>query len=403
MSYQISNNQFYVQCVVLDTTNGSSYDISDCVEDVLVRKQFLEENFPLYVIDFRTTEEMRDIMRDHEIEISLRISMFSPGIEQSPEESDSSFIPESEKIFDEIIRIYDKPFSTTTSKKEDEGDDNVSQGESAPFIYYRVCGIPKSLIEKNEGTFNLVFKNCDLASALVYMISSVDKSSNVFIEKILNTKDYQDLLVPPMSLIPAIKFLDENYHHYYKNTAAIFYDDTGLYIYDPISTTNEGGNIIECKILDSDATENLESQSLPQVDENGNIKVRYFSVPPFVDQKYISEHILGSNTEFYYYDENFHLNTRNKTDETYKKYRYIWKYIADRSDDDSNLSSALSINLSGVNPKLITPITRLKLESTKYKDISGEYGPAVVQYGFMSNDHKHYTCSIAISTFKKSK
>jgi len=77
--------------------------------------------FPLYVVNFLTTVSIRDRIRDDDVKLYLKIEYYNLNdYNNSIESRDDNEIVPIGKVFDGYIRIYDKPFTTTTTKLEDE-------------------------------------------------------------------------------------------------------------------------------------------------------------------------------------------------------------------------------------------------------------------------------------------
>ena len=91
-------------------------------------------------------------------------------------------------------------------------------------------------------------------------VNIIDTTSNIFIEESNKTKH---ILIPPVSLVPAIHF--RSIYYIYDHDANLFIDIM-IYLYDPIDTPKT--NIIECNIT-PEATGDKNIQ--PSVDENNNI------------------------------------------------------------------------------------------------------------------------------------
>lgn len=396
------NHGFLVEARVLDATNGEEYNLTGCIEDVMVRKRYLDDTFPLFVLDMRTTEEMRDRMRDDDVSIYLKITYYNVDDIQTANDTDSATVTEIGKIFDGIIRIYEKPFSTTASKVEEESSNDVTQKQSAPFVYYRMSGIPEELISKNEACVNNIFEDATLSDALVYGISSVDSSSNMYIQEPDNREVFNSILSPPVSIVESIGFLDENYRHFYKHEYNLFIDSSGWYMYDANAENPLTTNTLECTILTTEATGDNETQTRPAVDDEGNIQLSYRNVPAFSSSEKIVSHMLGSHTVYYYYDENFNLLTRvSDNTESFDKVRYLWEYLPDKSSEVLKKGKTITFTIQNMNPELINPLTKLRFISSIYPEVAGDYTITDAVYILSSADLKYFNSNISIFAIKK--
>lgn len=401
MSYQKVNHGYLITGNLLDNTTGASYDLSGQILDVMVKKSYIEDAFPLYVIDFKTTQQIRDIMRDNNVSVALRISYYNVDDIQTEEEIDTTEVTELGVLFDGVIRIYDKPYATTTSKVEEENDDAETQKETAPFVYYRMSGIPEDLISKNETNMNAIYKDCELIDVAVHMLTSVDTTSKMYIQESVNKNKQSQVLIPPVSLVPAIEFLDSMYYYIYDHDANLFIDSDAIYLYDPISEDTPKTNIIECNILTAEATENTQDIQRPSVNEDGNIKLSYRNLPTYNRSKDIMDHTLGSHTVFYYYDENFNLVSETETNETYEKVRYLWKKLSVNNHELLKKNESLAIALPHINPTLVNPLTLCRIISAEYPIAEGDYNIVSNSYIFSSTDLKHFKSNMVLTLLKK--
>jgi len=407
MAYSAINEGFLIASRVLLRDSSDSYDVSKAVLDVMVKKDF-NSSYPLFIIDFKVTEKMRNIMRDNDINIYLRISSYNTddSTDSDLASIDSSSVSEINIVYEGSIRIYEKPYATTVSKTEDDSDENGTVSESAPFVYYRVSGIPEELISNNETILNNVYKSAEPADVLVNLISSSSSNLNTIIQETENKNVYDQILIPPLSLIPAIKFLDENYF-LYKYGMNIFLDSNDLYVYSPTSKNTPSTNLIEVSVIDPNSTDSTASLQKNFRDSNGNIKLVYTNVPNYYESKKIITHTLGSTTIFGSYDSNFNLvNRSDNNDDSFKKTRYLWndkcnKLQEDRETNAITNNRGLEIIVSNIDPSYINPLTIIRVSSTLYPDIEGDYFIDNLSYMLNSSDLIHYADSIKISAIKK--
>lgn len=401
MSYKKVSHGYLISGNLLDNTNGGAYDLTGQILDVMVKKSFIEDCFPLYVIDFKTTEEIRNIMRDNNVSVYLKISYYNLDDVKTEEEIDENEITELGIIFEGVIRIYDKPYSTTTSKIEEENADGENQKKTAPFVFYRMSGIPEDLISKNEKMLNGVYRNCELIDVAVHLLTSIDTESQMFIQESKNKTKEKCILIPPVSLIPAIRHLDSSYFNLYDHEANLFIDSDGIYLYDPFAEEGLSSNIIECNVLTAEATENTEDIQRPSVNEKNNIKLSYRNLPTFNRSKEILDHNLGSYTNFYFYDDNFNLAMKNRTNETYEKVRYLWEKLSIKNTDLLKKSESVALSLSNINPTLVNPLTDFRIISADYPLAEGDYNIVNNSYIFSSTDMIHFKSTMVISGIKK--
>lgn len=405
MAYSQINEGFLIEAMVLNNDDGSTYDISNSIIDVMVQKKYSENILPLYVIDLKTTENIRNIIRDNDCVISLRISSYDINNTNNLDDTDDAIIAEKDIVFDKIIRLYDTPFETTAAKKEEDNDSDVSQKEAAPFIYYRVSGIPEDLIEKNKTIINNIYSNAKLNDVLVNILSNITKG-NIFIQASDNNETLRDILIPPLSLSNTIYFLD-NFYKIYKEGANLFIDDDTTYLYSIISNSLNHLNKLEIKVIDPEITSEIQNTKLPSYNsDTGDIRLDLGNVPPYSNLRKIAGDNVGTETIFYSYDDNFNIIKRGKTsDDLFKKVRYYWNSSLKEDYEnefynDNLLSDSSIVNISNINPNYINPTTAVFINS-QYPVINGEYVITEVSYIFTSKDLKFYKSSMNLTIVKK--
>lgn len=365
MSYNLVNHGFLVEAYVVDEEGADVIDISGSILDIMVRKRFIDDCFPLVVIDMRTTEDIRNHIRDIDCKIKLRISYYDLDKEASIESTDTAIMAEKGIVFENLIRIYDKPYTTTAAKHEEENGETISQTESAPFIYYRVSGVPENCLQVNQGTFNIIYKDAEVSDALVNMISSVYNGKTI-IQETQNKTVYNNILITPNNLIPAITQLN-NYYGLYNTLSNVFMDFDTLYCYSPTSSAVPSSNLIEYNVINPDSTGN-QTALQPNIDEDNNVKLTSKVLPEFKDASDIVEHMFGNETVFFSYDEYFDTNIRERNNnDAYQKVRYVWNGDGAKRNEDAYYATmkdnkSISIAVNNLNPELFNPLTKLRFE-----------------------------------------
>lgn len=402
MAYEVLNQGFYVSANLL-FDNGESEDITSSIIDVMVRKRFLQDAFPLYVIDLQTTENIRNSIRDRECSIALRISYYNIVSSENTDGGGEN-TPEEEVIFDDIIRLYEKPFVTTASKKDDDSDNDSDENpqKEAPFIYYRVSGVPESLIVKNRNIINRIYSNTKIINPIVNILSEFGKK--MYIQQVDNNEKYRSILIPPLTSIAAIRYLDETYD-IYNDGYILFLDSSKVYLLSPFTSNIQYTNAFNITIKSVESTAgNIENGKILFDKENNDYKFSFNNVPTFTDNKKIISDSVGSYTLFYSYDDNFNLNKRSvSNDESFDKIRYFWNSNGKKATEDSIFNTrtiGFNVNLVNINPEIFTPLTRVSVES-EYNNVAGEYTIGSVSYMFKTEGENRFRCYLDLSLVKK--
>lgn len=408
MAFQTISKQFLIESQLIDNTAGETINIGQYIQDVIVRKRFLTDAFPLYVIDIQTTEEIRDRMRDHDVKISLRISSFDAKQNSEKDDADEDTLPEDELIFEGILRIYDKPYMTSATKKDEDNEEETNNKEnSIPLIYYRVAGIPEELIEKNRHNINRIYNDAKLEEVLINLLTEEDSESKIFIQTSDNQDSFKNILIPPMSLVPAINHLQKHYR-IYNGPLACFFDYKKIFIFN--SSTTEilnGGNTINLNVLNINNVNNAETFSNILFDsENNNIKLNMKTPPAFQNSEKVDGDMIGSKAVYYSYDDHFNLITRDASNgESFEKTRYFWNPSGLYSEEQefqktSTTSKSIMFSLTAINPELITPLSVVSITSD-YDYMNGEYQPNEISYSFSTMNKKSYNMIMVVGAIKK--
>lgn len=406
MSFSVVNHNFTIESTLFNLEDNSTVDLSNSIIDVMVRKRFLEESFPLVVLDLKTTESIRNMIRDNDCKIHIKVMYYDTDNGNTDDTDDVSIAPEGIS-FEANIRIYEKPYSTTTAKKDiDSSESDNTQSESAPFIYYRVHGIPEESISKNEGTVNNVFKDAEPIDALIYLLSSVG-SVNPRLQESDNKEKYKNIIVPPISVVPAVKMI-QNYYHIYNDGLSLFFDTDATYCFSPFSPNKPQDNLFEINVISTTATAELKTAQKPTIDkQTNNIRVSIQSLPAFTRNTKVARHTTGSETIYYTYDETFNLSQRTTNDDkSFNKVRYIWNEMTDKSFEDEYSNAfkrnhSMTIAISNLNPAIITPYTNVRVIASDYPEAEGDYFISDISYVIETTDLKHYTGSSSLLLIKK--
>lgn len=279
MAYTALNQGFLIEGSAIDTTSSTSYDLDDMILDVMIKKDYTTTNFPLFVIDLKTTSEVRDFIRDNEVRINLKIYVYNIDENNETSDEDNEELTITDTYYSGVIRIYDKPYTTTSAKTEEDSDsdDANTQTQSAPFVYYRISGIPEELIEKNSTIINEVYSSVSMDDVLVNVLSSVD-AGNLYIESSDNKEIKKSIFIPPSTLTQSIGFLNENYQ-IYNGPCCVFLDTDCSYVYNPLSSKSDATNVFEYKVMNVDSSANTSEYLKTTYDAStGNLRIDRKSV-----------------------------------------------------------------------------------------------------------------------------
>lgn len=208
MAFERQYKKFIVKAALL--VDDKSEDISQYVTSIMVKKKFIENVFPLFMINLLTTSNIRDTIRDNTCNISLSVSSFDYNENNGAGEEEDNSVYATENLYSTILRIYEKPVTTTYSANDEDIEDESDERQNAPFIECSLSCIPEDLVEKNSGIVNSVYLDANTSTAVVNIISDMN-INNLYFEPGDNKNDYKTLLIPPMTPTSAIKYIDSTY------------------------------------------------------------------------------------------------------------------------------------------------------------------------------------------------
>jgi hypothetical protein len=404
MPYSTKIEKFLVEASLLGIDNTESIDVSRYITDINVKKDFAQSSFPLVVINMMTTEAVREQMQSNDVSMRLKVSKFT-DVDGEQDGGDSS-VSIDEVVFDTIIRTYTKPFSSTMSKTEDDNEDRDNQRDTVQLIPYQIVGIPEDLIQKNAVVVNEVYDSSKMDDILVNMLSRAE-TGTIFIDPSDNVERHESLVIPPMNLVPAVKYLQEVYG-IYDAGMSLFFDFSGTYLTKLFAQTRQYRNSME--VLTVPARDNSTDQRYTsnQIDEEGNVRLYMNVPPPFVSSEVISLDYVGQTTVFNSYDSGFNTLKRvYEQDTSSGKVRYFWNNyqneITERSYVNETLrtSQAIMLTMKNISPAYFGQDTLFRVTSDK-DYATGDYTLLEMSFSiFTRGDYKVYESVISMKLSKK--
>ena len=225
---------YKIRTTILNNNDGSAIDISKNVKNIMIKRDYINNVFPLFVLNMTLTEEERDLLRDNDADISLKVYSGNALLGSQDEESDMNDYL-SEVSIDTILRVYDKKF-TTDSLNIDENEDDIDESNGtigAPSLFYSIACIPKDIADSNSFHINNIYDNCKAPTALLNIVSSMNINKDVYFDSIdLSPEQYNFILITPQTPMSAISYLDDNYKIYTNGVLNAFHDIDKIYLYN---------------------------------------------------------------------------------------------------------------------------------------------------------------------------
>jgi len=395
--------KFIVEGTILNISNGESFNVSTFITDVNVRKDYVSNSFPLVVVNMMTTDEYRIIMRDNDISLRLKVSKYTNIDDENQQDTDDIIIEDI--VLDTVIRSYRKPYTTGNIKTEDDNEADNNLSDTAKLIPFQIVGIPENLIQKNRVVINEIYADAKMDDILLNVLSKVE-SGPIFIDPSDNITREESLIIPPMNVVPSIKYLQEVYG-IYNAGLSLFFDFDRTYLMKLFATTRVHSNTFEAISVNIDDNNTSIQYTSTQFDEDGNTRVYLQTPPPFVELNKITLDTIGQTAVFSSYTSEFENIRRIYDQDTdNQKIRYFWNGYQNKLIEESFInesirtSGAIIITLKSTSPNYFKPDTLYRV-STQSDYVNGEYIPLEMSFSFFTRDYRSYDSLISIKLSKK--
>jgi hypothetical protein len=408
MSYKSGVRRFTVKAFVLGTDGSDSIDLSKNVKSVSVKKAFIENCLPLYVIDLRIEKAIRDRIRDSKSEISLSVSEYVLDDTTEMNETSPTSGYSDDIVVSTVLVPYDKPLATnaqSTDSDDDSDSDETSSKTANIRVDYELNCIPKDLLEINSGVVNQIYEDATMNDVVANILSdAVPSDMSVRIQP-SDMKDRIDsLIIPPMNVVPAIRFLQSTYA-IYENDLAVFFDTGKAYVYDPVDSSR----FLSKKTLElitkktSDTSDDSIYSNLQTDSDTGDMRLYMKNDVAIGSVKDVFMDGVGQTTVISSYDERLNgIRRQYDNDSTNGKTRYVWNEMQDPIFEKSILrtsTAGATIAISGADPNSFGPETYV-LMSASIDAISGYYAISEEDYTISTSDYSTYSISIVLTLSK---
>jgi hypothetical protein len=212
------------------------------------------------------------------------------------------------------------------------------------------------------------------------------------------------LIVPPFNVVPAIRFL-QNQYGIYTNGISVFFDSGKIYVYDPMSADSSIKNrtleIITKKA--SDVTDENMFSNIQIDDSTGNLRLYRKNDPSVGSVRDVFMDSIGQTTIVNSYDDDLKSVRREYDNDTDNgKVRYVWNPMQNDMFEKSmihNSTKGTRIALANVDPGMFGPQTNVLITAT-IDGISGYYVITEESYSMSTSDFSTYSGSVMLSLAK---
>ena len=388
-------NKFTASIAVINEDTGEELQLQNALSAIAIKKNFAENVYPLYVLTLKLTETDRQYIVKNNVSIALKVGKYdvSESTDQSTDESSSSPTITGE-VIDELLKPFDKAKIMVESNSADDVDsDSGSETVKAQRVSYSVACIPEKELEYNNSIINACYSGANVNEAGINVISEA-YSGKIYYQESENVTRYDSLLIPPMSLIEALRYLNSAYEMY-ANEMTPFFDGGKLYVYDIRDSSRAFENSFFINVLRSADNANKSAYQVPQTDESGNVQIYLPNDPEISSRRDVYFNQIGGTAVFSSYDSEFNLVTRDySNDPSVKKTRYFWNPMQKASYESRFLATfyqSISIGLPNFDPNAVTPATKITVSGSGLDEINGQYALIAEAIFFSTTDFSNYT------------
>lgn len=395
MSWVKVNQGFNISGYLIDKTNNNDVLLDGMIVSVAVRKDFMDDILPLYVVTLECDYDTREIIRTCATSLTLTCDEYN-----IPEDvSNETEYDITENTFSVNLKIFD-PNLQEIDIKQTSDDESEELALNQKFTVVLNC-IPYEAYEQNSAVINVCYNKASMNEILVDILS--DKNRELYLDNSDNSNREETILIPQMNKSNAISFL-QNVYGIYNDDAYLFFDDHATYLTKKYNTSVYSTNSISVILISQNDLSTSGLYENVEIDENNNIKKITKSSPISAQIPDLAANIIGGTTIFGKYGSDFSLVTRNFVyDKNESKVRYKWNNMQnDLFEKTVSNIPVVSGNLifSNLSPRLINLRTLVEIQSTD-ESLTGRYNIQSLRYMFSSTNKKNFNSSIVLSIMKK--
>lgn len=340
-------------------------NLSKYLVNVVVTSDYKDKIMPMWAFNFQLPYSIKRELQEEDFSLPFRIY----SIKKSGIEGNDPYFPDEEVIYDEVIyedEIIEYTKTHSNIKQYTEDEENVDQN-AIQSLPYTISGLSKNIMETNSSILNGNYRNSMSLNALKASIQDLDKKINIITSDANLVREYEQIIIPPMNLIPAIKHILTYYPIYNTYTGIFFNDPNNLHIFT--NTFDSLRTRIDVEVLDNsqEIQYNPDDFILTQKEEN------YYTyktniTPSFETTKKVNDVLLGIEKIIYSYDDIFNLRSGSSVDRNniYNKKRIYWNELNDDSsisiiEDIYKRNKVTALNFLNVDPRIFNQYTYVNI------------------------------------------
>lgn len=276
---------------------------SENLNSMNILHNYDENMFPIFQIVLLLNANLYNIIIKNKniVKIKLRIQKFYVEIGKNNRSMYRDFINDTfDLILDDSIENLDRELQRDTQKNDlkNISTDLSNDIKYQTFVPCEFFLFKNETIESTKKPINAIFSNASPTDVLYFLLKE-GNIKNVLMSPSDNIVKYKKIIIPPLKLGEAIKFLD-SYYGLYKNGSMIYFDFNKVYILNYIGecTAYEKNEKKETNII-IPSSSSLYSSNNCGVIKSNNLKKNY---------------ILGSNMVLNIMNESITNNILNGND-----------------------------------------------------------------------------------------
>lgn len=373
------------------------------MSSLIIGEDFEKMYFPLLTLTLMlTNDEYYKVLEIKDsISIFLRIDKFSRDDNESEKNLTRSFINqtfitiiEDNNIdINKKIKLHHDIDDYTTTYYKSNGDD--PSDVSTPVKFY----LFPDTVNKTKKLVNKILSNVTVTEAITWLLYNAN-INNVLMGRVSNGKLYNELVIPPLSTLKALSFID-TYYGLYRPGSMIFFGLFYNYILPYSGKVNalpkDGDGKSEVNII---VPLELHNSGTGMVVDISNEKIDYVvcdrNTISITDKATSNDYINTNNIESIdsYHDiiKHYQSNARKRHDSGFTR------FFENRTENDmlpetyiaqtSALSSIISMTLENIDIEVFKPYKRFNIlfeDNTYAREHTGNYILSSITHNLISN------------------
>ncbi len=389
---------FKINFNVINTETSEIIDLSDSLISLREKDNYVSNVFRHYVVILRIDNNQRKYLTENKVVFSFKILRTNNILAIDEEETDSTERAYDKEVEEDTIKPFNKPI--IESIKNEDYDNEEDKTLDTQKVSYKAECVSIYSIEQNSNVINAVYMNTNITNVLVNIISENFKGK-LFLQKPDNISLYRSVLIPPLNLIPAIRFINENYG-LYNAGLSIFVEKNNFYLYSLTDFNRDFENKLNINVVN--ATQNTDSSIYSNIalNERNEVTVTYKNTPILGDVTDVVIDKVGTERIVNSLDDNLNIVTRNyEHSGDYNKVRYLWNESGVKLfENKRNLTKTAIINLNNLDPSLVNPNTEITINGASIADSNGRYVLLQKIVAYETSNFKIYKSSMSLTLAK---